>query len=50
MPPTEGLLAGTGSLSPTLLGSLRGAAVKHVVGNMEDEGLEQEGRGYGTTF
>ena len=26
-------------LSPTLLGPLRGAVVAHVVGNMEDEGL-----------
>ena len=38
MPPTDGLLAGIVCLSPTLVGSLRDA-VKHVVGNMEDEGL-----------
>ena len=25
-----------------------GAVVAHVVGNMEDEGLKQEGRGHGT--
>ena len=37
--PTEGLLAGTVCLSPILAGSLRDAAVAHVVGNMEDEGL-----------
>ena len=39
MPPTDGLLASTVCLSPTLAGSLRGAVVEHVVGNMEDEGL-----------
>ena len=39
MPPTDGLLAGIVCLSPTLLGPLRGAVVPHVVGNMEDEGL-----------
>ena len=33
------LLAGIVCLSPTLLGPLRGAVVPHVVGNMEDEGL-----------
>ena len=38
MPPTDGLLAGIVCLSPTLAGSLRDAAVAHVVGNMEDEG------------
>ena len=39
MPPTNGLLAGIWYLSPTLVGSLRVAVVLHVVGNMEDEGL-----------
>ena len=38
IPPTDGLLAGIVCLSPTLAGSLRDAAVTHVVGNMEDEG------------
>ena len=37
--PTDGLLAVTVCLSPTLVGSLRDAVVAHVVGNMEDEGL-----------
>ena len=37
--PTDGLLAGTVCLSPTLAGSLGDADVAHVVGNMEDEGL-----------
>ena len=37
--PTEGLLAGIVCLSPTLAGSLRDAVVAHVIGNMEDEGL-----------
>ena len=37
--PTDGLLAGIVCLSPTLAGSLRNADVAHVVGNMEDEGL-----------
>ena len=37
--PTGGLLAGIVCLSPTLWGSLRDADVAHVVGNMEDEGL-----------
>ena len=36
---TDGLLAGIVCLSPTLAGSLRDAAVVHVVGNMEDEEL-----------
>ena len=35
--PTDGLLAGIVCLSPT--GSLRDTDVVHVVGNMEDEGL-----------
>ena len=39
MSPTDGLLAGIVCLSPALAGSLRNAAVAHVVGNMEDEGL-----------
>ena len=37
--PTDGLLAGIVCLSPALAGSLRDADVAHVVGNMEDEGL-----------
>ena len=37
--PTDGLLVGIECLSPTLVGSLRDAVVAHVVGNMEDEGL-----------
>ena len=37
--PTDGLLAGIVCLSPALAGSLRDAVVVHVVGNMEDEGL-----------
>ena len=36
---TDELLAGIVCLSPTLVGSLRDADVAHVVGNMEDEGL-----------
>ena len=39
MPPTDGLLAGIVCPSPTLAGPLRDADVAHVVGNMEDEGL-----------
>ena len=39
MPPTDGLLAGIVGLSPALEGSLRDAIVAHIVGNMEDEGL-----------
>ena len=39
LPPTDGFLAGTVCLSPTLAGSLRDADVAYVVGNMEDEGL-----------
>ena len=39
MPPTYGLLADIVCLSPTLAGSLRDADVAHVVGNMEDEGV-----------
>ena len=38
-PPTDGLLADIVCLSPTLAGSLRGAVLAHVVGNLEDEGL-----------
>ena len=37
--PTDGLLAGIVCLSPALAGPLRDAVVAHVVGNMEDEGL-----------
>ena len=40
MPPTDGLLASTVCPSPTRAGSLRGAVGTHVVGNMEDEGLD----------
>ena len=39
MPPTDGLLTGIVCLSPALAGSLRDVVVAHVVGNMEDEGL-----------
>ena len=39
MPPTDGLLVGIVCLSPALASSLRDAAVAHVLGNMEDEGL-----------
>ena len=39
IPPTGGLLAGTVCLAPALAGSLGDADVVHVVGNMEDEGL-----------
>ena len=39
IPPTDGLLAGTVCLSPTLAGSLGDADVAHVIGNMEGEGL-----------
>ena len=39
MPPTDELLTGVVCLSPALAGSLRDALVAHVVGNMEDEGL-----------
>ena len=37
-PPIDGLLAGIVCLSPALVGPLR-YTVAHVVGNMEDEGL-----------
>ena len=37
--PTDGLLAAIVCLSPALAGSVRDADVAHVVGNMEDEGL-----------
>ena len=40
MPPTHGLLAGIVCLSFALVGSLKDAGVAHVVGNMEDEGLD----------
>ena len=39
MPPIDGLLAGIVCLSATLVGSLRDAIVAHVVGNIENEGL-----------
>ena len=39
MPPTGGLLAGIMCLSPALVSPLRGAVDTHIVGNMEDEGL-----------
>ena len=38
--PTDGLLAGIVCLSPALASPLRDAVVAHVVGNMEDEGLD----------
>ena len=47
MPPTDELLAGIVCLSPTPAGSLR---VAHVVGNMEDEGLNLYRDGYYTVF
>ena len=37
--PTDGLVAGIVYLLPALAGSLRDAVVAHVVGKMEDEGL-----------
>ena len=37
--PADGLLAGIVCLSPTLVGSQRDAVVAHVVGNVEDKGL-----------
>ena len=39
MPSTDGLLAGIVCLSPALGGSMRDAVDAHIVGNMEDEGL-----------
>ena len=39
MPPTDGLLAGIVCLLTTLACSLRDADVAHVVGSMEDAGL-----------
>ena len=39
MPPTDELPAGIVHLSPALLGSLRDAVVAHVVGNIENKGL-----------
>ena len=39
MPPTDELLAGTVCPSPTLAGSLRDVVVAHVIGNLEDEDL-----------
>ena len=37
--PTDRLLASIVCLSPTLAGSLRDAVLAHVIGNMEDAGL-----------
>ena len=37
--PTKGLLAGIVCLSSALVGPLRYTSVPHVVGDMEDEGL-----------
>ena len=39
MPPIDELLADVVCLSPALEVSLRDAVVAHIVGNMEDEGL-----------
>ena len=39
MPRTDGLLEGIVCLSPALAGPLRDAVVAHVVGDMEEEGL-----------
>ena len=39
VPSTDGLLAGIVCLSSALAGSLRDAVLAHIVGNMEDEGL-----------
>ena len=39
MPPTDGLLTGIVCLSPALAGSLRDVVFGHVVGTIEDEGL-----------
>ena len=39
MPLTDGLLTGIVCLSPALVSPLRGAVDTHIVGNMEDEGL-----------
>ena len=51
MPPTDGLLTGIVCLSPALAGSLRDVVVAHVVGNMEDEGLNiSRVDGYYTVF
>ena len=36
---TDGLLAGTVCLSPTLVGSLKDADDAYIAGNMEDKGL-----------
>ena len=37
--PIDGLLAGIVCLLPTRAGSLRGAVVPHIVGNMKEQGL-----------
>ena len=39
MPPTDGVLTGIVCLSPVLAYSPRDVTFAHVVGNMEDEGL-----------
>ena len=39
IPSTDGLLEGIVCLSPALAGPLRDAVVAHVVGDMEEEGL-----------
>ena len=39
MPPTDKILAGIVCLSPALGEPLKGALIAHVVGNMEDTGL-----------
>ena len=39
LPPTDGLLADIMCLLPALVSSLRVDVFVHVVGNMEDEGL-----------
>ena len=39
MSPTGGLLAGIMCLSPALVSPLRSAVDTHIVGTMEDEGL-----------
>ena len=38
--PTDGLLAGIVCLSPALAGSLRDVDIAHIVGNMEEEGVD----------
>ena len=38
--PTDGLLEATVCLSPALAGSLRDVDIAHIVGNMEEEGVD----------